>query len=101
MEIDIYIDTEGHVQHVYSDEVADLFEEEKVHGRVTVRRASHVEPFGLGWMADMRPVGGPVLLDTDTANPLGRVAFATREAALEAERRWLAERMAQGHVEVR
>lgn len=28
---------------------------------VSTRRASHVEPCGDGWTADMGPVGGPVL----------------------------------------
>ena len=49
-------------------------------GDATVRRASHVEPDdGGGWFADMGPSGGPVLR-----------GFATRAAALAAEREWLA-----------
>jgi hypothetical protein len=48
-------------------------------GRVTIRRASHVEPTDDGqWMADMQPVNGPQL------GP-----FATRSAALAAEVAWL------------
>ena len=31
-------------------------------GNLTTRRASHVEPYGSeGWIADMGPVGGPIL----------------------------------------
>lgn len=89
MEFDLYIGEDGAIQHIYDDELADLFEEERVEGGVSTRRASHVEPFGYGWIADMRPVGGPVLFDTNTDNPLGRVAFKTRAEALAAERRWL------------
>jgi hypothetical protein len=89
MDHDIYINEDGSIQHIYDDELVDLFDgETTLTGNVT-RRASHVEPFGFGWLADMRPVGGPVLFDTNTANPLGRVAFKTRAAALAAERAWL------------
>ncbi|MBI1323334.1 hypothetical protein GC170_09125 [bacterium] len=50
-------------------------------GRLTIARASHVEPTGSGqWTADMSPVNGPVL------GP-----FRTRTAALHAERTWLEE----------
>ncbi len=48
-------------------------------GRPTIARASHVEPDDGGlWLADLRPVGGPVL------GP-----FALRSEALEAEVAWL------------
>lgn len=96
---DIYIAPDGSLQFVYADELCELFEDDAAQGRVVTTRASHVEPFGLGWLADMRPVGGPVLLDTNTDNPLGRVAFKTRAEALSAERAWLDEHMAQGRVE--
>lgn len=101
MDHELYFDTDGTIQHVFDDELADLFAEEAQAGGVRVRRASHVEPFGLGWMADMRPVGGPVLLDTNTDNPLGRVAFKTRAAALAAERAWLAEQLAERGLKAR
>ena len=49
-------------------------------GRIRIRRGSHVEPVAGGkWLADMSPVGGPVL------GP-----FNFRSRALAAERRWLA-----------
>lgn len=67
----------GHVQFVWSDELADLVET----GETTVRRVSNVEPSpGGGWTADMGPVDGPVL------GP-----FALRQTALDAERAWLTE----------
>ncbi len=48
-------------------------------GRMTVERASHVEPDAYGqWRADLGPVGGPVL------GP-----FPRRSAALAAEVAWL------------
>ena len=48
-------------------------------GSVSIRRASHVEPNSTGhWLADLSPVGGPVL------GP-----FKWRSQALEAEVRWL------------
>ena len=48
-------------------------------GRIKIRRGSHVEPVSSGkWIADMKPVDGPVL------GP-----FNVRSQALVAERRWL------------
>lgn len=48
-------------------------------GRIKIRRGSHVEPIEHGlWIADMKPVDGPIL------GP-----FKTRSQALAAERRWL------------
>lgn len=50
-------------------------------GRVTIERASHVEPDQSGqWSADLSPVGGPTL------GP-----FAKRSKALAAEVAWLNE----------
>jgi len=50
-------------------------------GSLSIRRASHVEPDEEGrWCADLSPVGGPLL------GP-----YASRSAALEAERAWLEE----------
>jgi hypothetical protein len=85
MEHDIVIEDDGTVRFIYADDVAEMFEGEVLR----TARASHVEPFGQGWIADMRPSGGPVLFDTNTTNPIGRVAFKTRQAALDAERAWL------------
>ena len=45
---------------------------------IVTRRASHVEPDGEGWTADMAPMGGPVL------GP-----FPLRADALAAEHEWL------------
>lgn len=54
-------------------------------GRLTHRRASHVEPFENGtWIADLSPVGGPML------GPFGR-----RSEALAEEGRWL-----ESHLEI-
>ncbi len=48
-------------------------------GSPTITRASHVEPDQQGrWLADMSPVGGPVLQN-----------YATRSEALAAELAWL------------
>jgi len=94
---------DGHVQFVYSDELADLMDE----GVVAVCRVSHVEPAStycggcsrpyegmepctcgtprrpvadMGWVADMKPVGGPLL-----------GTYLTRAEALAGEREWLTE----------
>ena len=48
-------------------------------GKLTITRASHVEPTGQGlWCADLSPVDGPLL------GP-----FSQRSQALAAERQWL------------
>lgn len=48
-------------------------------GQIKIRRGSHVEPIARGrWIADMKPVDGPIL------GP-----FNIRSQALAAERRWL------------
>ncbi len=70
----IVISTTGQVACVYTEEI-DL----RSLGDVTIRRGSHVEPDELGrWLADLSPVGGPIL------GP-----FGLRSEALGAERRWL------------
>jgi len=52
-------------------------------GRLTISRASHVEPDEAGrWWADLSPVGGPRL------GP-----FPRRSEALTAEREWLVEHL--------
>ena len=72
--MEIIIPTAGHGRCVY-DEAVDLTS----LGRVTIRRASDVEPDADGhWLADLSPVDGPVL------GP-----FERRSKALDAERRWL------------
>lgn len=64
----------GVVQCIYSETI-DLAK----LGNPVIRRASHVEPDQQGrWLADMSPVGGPVLQN-----------YATRSEALAAELAWL------------
>lgn len=72
-EIEIVI-SKGRVRVIYDDDIADLIEE----GDSSITRASHVEPAGHGWYADMSPSGGPVL-----------VGFRNRKQALSAEVAWL------------
>lgn len=87
MERDILITESGDVRYVHDDELAQVFAGEPQW----TTRASHVEPareYGLdadGWVADMRPSGGPILLAP------GSRPFATRALALLAERVWLRE----------
>ena len=70
----LIIDSIGNARCIY-DETLPLHQ----LGRIKIRRGSHVEPIPSGqWIADMNPVGGPVL------GP-----FNIRSQALAAERRWL------------
>src|SRR5262245_25461650 len=70
----LVFDPRGAVRCVY-DEAIDL----AALGKVNISRGSHVEPDAGGrWLADLSPVGGPVL------GP-----FALRSEALTAERAWL------------
>ncbi len=62
------------VRFVYSDDLRPLMD----HGTPVTRRASHVEPDGDGWVADLSPVRGPKL------GP-----FPTRGEALREEVNWL------------
>jgi len=72
--MELVIDTGGTIRCVYS-EMIDLAE----LGKLTIKRASHVEPDASGgWWADMAPVHGPRL------GP-----FKVRSEALEAEHGWL------------
>lgn len=90
------------LRFVYDDALAALA------ARGTTTRASHVEPHPTraGWVADMRPSGGPVLgldgewrpthdsglseLPAVDKEHVGMLEpFATRQAALDAEREWL------------
>lgn len=98
---------DGNAEFVYDDDLAPVAE---AMGTATVTRASHVEPHPSrpGWLADMRPSGGPVLgvgceakaMPRGWAGPAPVLTsrqvealepFATREAALAAERQWLRE----------
>jgi len=80
---DIYIEADGTAQAVYDDTLVELFNWRDL----ATRRASHVEPVGGGWVADMGPVGGPVL-----------AVCRTRAEALASERAWLDGRLVQGRL---
>jgi hypothetical protein len=72
--VNLIIEKNGLVRGIYGEEIAlDAL------GRSRISRASHVEPDDQGrWLADLSPVGGPVL------GP-----FVKRGEALEAEVAWL------------
>jgi hypothetical protein len=72
------ISSDGIVTLIYDDDRADLMAE----GKTTIARASHVEPQGSEWIADMAPVGGPVL------GP-----YPLRKMALDAEVEWLTRKL--------
>ena len=61
------------IRYVYTDGRKSI-----TGGARVVVRASHVEPDGDRWAADLGPSGGPVLR-----------GFRSRSAALRAEVRWL------------
>jgi hypothetical protein len=70
----LVIQADGSVRCIYA-EALDL----TALGPLTITRASHVEPDPGGqWLADLSPVGGPVL------GP-----FSKRSQALDAEQAWL------------
>jgi hypothetical protein len=77
-DMELVVGADGVARCIY-DEGIDLRE----IGRLTITRASHVEPDAAGfWWADMGPSGGPVL------GPYG-----SRSEALGAERGWLLARV--------
>lgn len=103
MDLELYIEEDGSIQAVYDDVLVEMFGGEQL----TTARASHVEPHpcGPGWLADMRPAGGPVLgangevdMDTNPDTYDALVGFKTRAAALKAERAWLSKEMARGRI---
>ena len=72
--MDLLVSPDGTVRAVYSEDIqlTNL-------GSAVISRASHVEPDSQGrWLADLSPVGGPVL------GPFDR-----RSEALAAELAWL------------
>ena len=73
-EIVLSVGEDGTLRFLYADRMRELLEE----GEAAIRRASHVEPEGIQWTADLSPVGGPIL------GP-----YPTREEALSEEVRWL------------
>ena len=77
-EMELVVAADGVARSIYGEEL-DLRE----IGRLSITRASHVEPDAEGWWwADMGPVDGPIL------GP-----FRSRAEALTAERGWLAARL--------
>jgi hypothetical protein len=75
---------DGRIRAIYDDALAELF----AQGETTIRRASNVEPHpDGGWLADMSPSGGPILYGPDGKG------FPLRQAALDAERAWLEEKL--------
>ena len=72
------IDLKGNIHCLYREEM-DLAK----LGEVSIQRASHVEPEGNCWYADLSPVKGPRL------GP-----FPLRSQALEAEVIWLQQHLA-------
>jgi hypothetical protein len=77
-EMELVVSVDGVARCIY-DEALDLRE----IGRLSITRASHVEPDRDGfWWADMGPSVGPML------GP-----FRSRTEALVAEREWLAARL--------
>lgn len=82
MRYNVVIRPDGEVVWVYDDALTWLHE----LGQVVIARASHVEPNADGqWIADLGPVGGPVL------GP-----FRLRAEALAAERAWLEAHLPNG-----
>ena len=72
--MNLVVEKDGQIRGVYA-ELIDL----DALGSPRITRASHVEPDVRGrWLADLAPVGGPVL------GP-----FERRSEALDAERSWL------------
>jgi hypothetical protein len=76
MQTKIVISKTGAIRFIYNDQLKPLLSQ----GVASIKRASHVEPEGDKWFADMGPVSGPKL------GP-----FSLRSQALEAERQWLEE----------
>ncbi len=76
----LVIKPDGTIQFIYNDDLRDLLSE----GSAKITRASHVEPCGTLWQADLAPVNGPVL------GP-----FNTRKEALDAEVQWLTDHLSQ------
>jgi hypothetical protein len=75
--VNLIIEPDGQVRGIYGEEI-DL----AALGTPKISRASHVEPDAHGrWLADLSPVGGPVL------GPFDR-----RSEALAAEVGWLEEK---------
>ena len=72
--VSITVQANGDLRMIYDDDISTLL----TLGESRIVRASHVEPAGRGWTADLGPVDGPAL------GP-----FALRQDALDAEVAWL------------
>ena len=70
----ITVQSDGSLQFIWTDDLAELV----TLGTAEITRASHVEPVGTEWVADMGPSGGPILS-----------GFAKRSDAIDAEIAWL------------
>ena len=77
----VFAGPDGLVRFIYDDDLAGLLD----LGRSEIKRASHVEPTPIGWVADMSPSRGP-----------GLGPFALRSMALAAEHEWLESQLAGG-----
>ena len=64
----------GQLRYIYSDALAPL----NALGETKIVRASHVEPKGSEWFADLSPIDGPIL------GP-----YQLRDDALQAEVEWI------------
>lgn len=100
----ILVEEDGTIRFVHQDDLAIALED---IGGMSTKRASNVEPHPTkqGWLADMRPSGGPILgfgsaLSVDAAQASAEAKsiaaltsllqpFKTRTEALKAERDWL------------
>lgn len=76
MESTIVISELGTLRWIWTDDLSELASE----GAASIERASHVEPEGIQWVADLGPSGGPRL-----------EGFAKRQDAIDAEIKWLQE----------
>jgi hypothetical protein len=78
---------DGRITAIYDDALAELF----AQGKVTINRASHVEPTPSGqWIADMSPAVKQ--FNIECTNPiLG--PFDLRQQALDEEHAWLEEKL--------
>jgi hypothetical protein len=74
MEHTITILPDGSLRFIWTDEFAELV----TLGPSEIVRASHVEPVGTEWQADMGPSNGPILR-----------GFTRRQDAIDAEVQWL------------
>ncbi len=79
-QLTLFVNNAGDVEYIHDDDLSELLAD--IGPEHTVR-ASHVEHIhGIGWEADMRPSGGPILPPT-----------RRRDDALMAERQWIVEHL--------